>query len=122
MVIEQPILEAKSLNIAYSSNIAVKDVSLRIPEKSILAVIGPSGCGKSTLLRSMNRMNDFIEGMTIEGDIIFRGKSIYDQKYDPVSLRRHIGMVFQKPNPFPCSIAKNITWGTNHQWLSRGYG
>lgn len=104
-------LEAKQVNISYGQSRAVLDVSLKIPEKSIVALIGPSGCGKSTLLRSFNRMNDFVKGAKVTGEVLFRGQNIYDRRADPVLLRRQIGMVFQKPNPFPSSIRKNITWG-----------
>jgi phosphate transport system ATP-binding protein len=82
-----------------------------VPERSIVALIGPSGCGKSTLLRSFNRMNDFVKDARVTGQILFKGQDIHRDGGDPVALRRQIGMVFQKPNPFPSSIRKNITWG-----------
>ncbi len=104
-------IEAREVNIAYGARRAVLDVTLKVPEHTIVALIGPSGCGKSTLLRSMNRMNDFVNNATVTGEILFRGQNIYESGADPVSIRRQIGMVFQKPNPFPTSIRKNITWG-----------
>lgn len=104
-------LEIRELNVSYGTSRAVLDVSLNVPEKAILALIGPSGCGKSTLLRSLNRMNDFVKGAKVTGEVLFRGQNIYDRNADPVLLRRQVGMVFQKPNPFPSSIRRNITWG-----------
>jgi phosphate transport system ATP-binding protein len=104
-------IEARDVNVSYGDSRAVIDVSLKIPEHTIVALIGPSGCGKSTFLRSLNRMNDFVRGSRVTGEILFRGANIYDKAADPVALRRQIGMVFQKPNPFPTSIRKNITWG-----------
>jgi len=106
-----PVLEARAVSIIYGSKPAVSDVSLTIPEHRITAIIGPSGCGKSTLLRAFNRMNDFIASARLEGGITYRGVDIYDPEIDPVEVRRRIGMVFQKPNPFPKSIAKNVSWG-----------
>jgi len=111
MEINNNILSLKSINVYYGSFRAVKDVNLNIQKNKITALIGPSGCGKSTLLRSINRMNDLIEGTKTEGEIIFQNKNIYNSQTDPVSLRKQIGMVFQKPNPFPKSISENITWG-----------
>ena len=104
-------LEATDVNVSYGTSRAVLDVSLKVPEHTIVALIGPSGCGKSTLLRSFHRMNDFVRGAKVTGEILFRGANIYDKAADPVLLRRQIGMVFQKPNPFATSIRKNITWG-----------
>ncbi len=101
----------EDLNIYYSGKKAVDDVSMRIKEKSVTAFIGPSGCGKSTLLRNINRMNEEIVGCTFDGRILWMGQNILDRKVDPVSLRRRIGMVFQKPNPFPKSIFDNIAYG-----------
>lgn len=111
--IELPILNAESVTIRYAETVAVDRCSLAIAEKKITAIIGPSGCGKSTLLRSFNRMNDFIDGMTMEGKITFREKNIYAPSVDAAEVRKHIGMVFQKPNPFPKSIYHNISWGPN---------
>ena len=104
-------IEVKDVNVSYGTSRAVLDVSMKIPEHTIVAMIGPSGCGKSTLLRSMNRMNDFVTAAKVTGEILFRGSNIYAKEADAVLLRRQIGMVFQKPNPFPTSIRKNITWG-----------
>jgi phosphate transport system ATP-binding protein len=95
----------------YGSNLAVSKVSLDIPERKITAFIGPSGCGKSTVLRCFNRLNDLIPGARVDGTVQYRGVSLYDKKIDPVELRRRIGMVFQKPNPFPKSIYENIAFG-----------
>lgn len=104
-------IELKKVSLFYEDFRAVKDVSLQIIPKCITAIIGPSGCGKSTVLRALNRMNDFIPGTRIEGEIRFHGQNIYNEDVDPVLVRRKIGMVFQKPNPFPKSIYENIAWG-----------
>lgn len=106
-----PIIRAESLTIAYSGNPAVKKVTLPIHEKKITAIIGPSGCGKSTLLRSLNRMNDFVDHVTHEGQILYRDQDLYASDVDPVEVRLRIGMVFQKANPFPKSIFRNVAWG-----------
>lgn len=108
---EKYAVEANNLHVYYGSFRAVKDVSLNFPARQITALIGPSGCGKSTVLRSFNRMNDLIPTSRVEGQILFRGKNIYAQDVDPVEVRRRIGMVFQKPNPFPKSIYENVAWG-----------
>ena len=107
----EPILEAKSLNLWYGPNHALHDVSVAIPERQITAFIGPSGCGKSTFLRILNRMNDLIPSVKIEGEVDFHGKNIYDGGVDPTLLRKRIGMVFQKANPFPMSIYDNVAYG-----------
>jgi phosphate transport system ATP-binding protein len=109
-------IETENLDIFYGHFRAVKEVNLTIEQKKITAIIGPSGCGKSTVLRSFNRMNDFIPGARIGGKILFHGENIYDPEVDPVQVRQRIGMVFQKPNPFPKSIYDNIAWGAkiNH--------
>lgn len=107
----EPILEAKSLNLWYGQNHALHDVSVAIPERQITAFIGPSGCGKSTFLKSLNRMNDLVEGCRITGDIRLMGEDIYDKNMDVSVLRRRVGMVFQKPNPFPMSVYDNIAYG-----------
>ena len=104
-------IQVKNVNVYYGSNHAIKNVSMDIKEKRVTALIGPSGCGKSTLLRSFNRMNDEIVGCRTEGSIIWGGIDILDGKVDPVPLRRKVGMVFQKPNPFPKSIYDNIAYG-----------
>ena len=105
------ILNLKDLNVYYGNFRAVRDINLDIRKNKITAFIGPSGCGKSTVLRSINRMNDLVDGTKTTGKIIFQKKNIYDPEVDAVSLRKQIGMVFQKPNPFPKSISENITWG-----------
>jgi len=104
-------IEVRNVNIYYGKFRAVKNVSISIPDKKITALIGPSGCGKSTLLRSLNRMNDLIPGSHMEGSITFHEIDIYEKSVDPVEVRRHIGMVFQKANPFPRSIYENVAWG-----------
>lgn len=105
------ILNLRYLNVYYRTFRAVKDINLDIPKNKITAFIGPSGCGKSTVLRAINRMNDLVDGTRTEGEIIFQNRNIYNNEVDAVSLRKQIGMVFQKPNPFPKSISENITWG-----------
>ena len=106
-----PIMGCENVDIFYGDFKAVSDVSLQFGQKEITALIGPSGCGKSTVLRSLNRMNDLIEGARVEGFITFRGEDIYGKNVDPIEVRRRIGMVFQKPNPFPKSIYDNIAYG-----------
>jgi phosphate transport system ATP-binding protein len=106
-----PLMASKELSIFYGAFEAVKKASIPIFPQSVTSIIGPSGCGKSTFLRSLNRMNDFIPNMRIEGKITFHDQNIYDSSVDPVVLRRRIGMVFQKPNPFPKTIYENIAWG-----------
>ena len=105
------VLETKDLGIYYGDFRAVKDVNIPIKRHMITAIIGPSGCGKSTLLRSFNRMNELFVGTKIEGEVLFEGENLYDSAVDPVEVRYRIGMVFQKPNPFPKSIYENIAWG-----------
>ncbi len=104
-------IEARGLKIFYGAFRAVTDVDLKIEERRITAIIGPSGCGKSTLLRAFNRMNDFVAGSRVEGEILMHGRNLYAGDVDPVEVRRRVGMVFQKPNPFPKSIYENIAWG-----------
>ena len=104
-------LTLDKVNIRYGTFLAVKDISLAIYERQVTAFIGPSGCGKSTVLRSINRMNDMIRGASIVGSVLFNGYDLYAKDVDPVLVRRKIGMVFQKPNPFPKSIYENIAWG-----------
>jgi phosphate transport system ATP-binding protein len=101
---------SKDLNLFFEEKQILKDVNFKIPQNSITAIIGPSGCGKSTLLRCMNRMNDLLPHAKIEGDIIIDGKNIYENGIDVVEIRRKIGMVFQRPNPFPKSIYDNIAY------------
>jgi phosphate transport system ATP-binding protein len=104
-------IEARDMSVFYGSFRAVKSISLPIEPQKITALIGPSGCGKSTVLRSFNRMNDLIPVAQTDGEVLYHGKNIYDQDVDPVEVRRRIGMVFQKPNPFPKSIRENIMFG-----------
>jgi phosphate transport system ATP-binding protein len=110
-VITEAVLRVKNVSFYYGSNLAVREVSLDIPEKKVVAFIGPSGCGKTTVLRCFNRMNDLIPSARLEGQITYRGRDIYASKVDPVELRSRIGMVFQRPNPFPKSIYENIAFG-----------
>jgi len=105
------IITIKNLNQYYGDFLAAKNVNLGLEKNKVTALIGPSGCGKSTVLRTMNRMNDLIKGAGTKGEVFFEGKNIYDKNVDPVEVRRKIGMVFQKPNPFPKSIYENIAWG-----------
>ncbi len=105
------IVSVKKLNLWYGNSQALKDIDIEIPEKSITALIGPSGCGKSTFLKTINRMNDLIPGVKIEGTVEYNGKNIFDRSVDVNELRREVGMVFQKPNPFPMSIYDNIAYG-----------
>lgn len=109
-IAENSALNLQDVSIYYSGKAAVKSVSFPIAEHKITAIIGPSGCGKSTLLRSLNRMNDFIPEVSIEGVFSYHGENLYGKNIDAVGVRRKIGMVFQKPNPFPKSIYKNIAW------------
>jgi phosphate transport system ATP-binding protein len=104
-------LKAENVSVYYGSSLAVRDVYLDIPKNKIVAFIGPSGCGKSTILRCFNRMNDLVNSARVAGKITFNGQDIYAKDVDPVSLRRQVGMVFQKPNPFPKSIYENIAFG-----------
>ncbi|OPY51254.1 MAG: putative ABC transporter ATP-binding protein [Methanosaeta sp. PtaU1.Bin060] len=102
---------SKGLNLWYGEKHALKDINLEIPEKKITALIGPSGCGKSTFIRCLNRMNDLVEGVVIKGDVLYDGINIYENDVDVVEIRKRIGMVFQKPNPFPMSIFDNVAYG-----------
>ncbi|KYH35937.1 phosphate import ATP-binding protein PstB 3 [Clostridium tepidiprofundi DSM 19306] len=105
------IITTKNLNLFYGESQALKNINMNIEKNSVTALIGPSGCGKSTFLRSINRMNDLIDCARIEGEVIYEGKNVYSDDYDEIELRKKIGMVFQKPNPFPMSIYDNITYG-----------
>ena len=110
-----PALEARNLSVFYGEKQAIQDVSLVIPAHLVVALIGPSGCGKSTLLRCFNRMNDLVSGARIRGEVLFHGQNLYDREVDPVEVRRRIGMVFQKPNPFPKSVYENAAFGLRIQ-------
>ncbi len=107
----EAVFRVKDLAVAYSGNVAIRDVSLDVSRNSVTAFIGPSGCGKSTLIRCFNRMNDLVPGATVAGDVLYHGKDLYADDVDPVDVRRRIGMVFQKPNPFPKSIYDNVAFG-----------
>lgn len=105
------VIEAINLSIYYGNFLAVRDINIKIEKQKITALIGPSGCGKSTVLRAFNRMNDLIPIARTTGKVLFKGQNIYADEVDPVEVRKRIGMVFQKPNPFPKSIYENIAWG-----------
>ena len=109
--ITEPVFELHDVNVYYGDFLAVRDVNMAIPTNEITALIGPSGCGKSTLLRTLNRMHDLTPGATVKGEINYHGHNVYADKVDPVEVRRRIGMVFQKPNPFPKSVYENVTFG-----------
>lgn len=111
-------LEVKDLRLSYGKDEALKGINLIIPEKKVTAFIGPSGCGKSTLLRCFNRMNDLVDSCTITGQILLDGDDIYHQGVDVAELRRQVGMVFQKPNPFPKSIYENVAYGLRLQGVN----
>ncbi len=104
-------IEIRNLNVYYGEKLAVKHITIPIARHKITAFIGPSGCGKSTVLRSLNRMNDLIPGARVEGEVVYRGQNLYGPDIDAVEVRRRIGMVFQKPNPFPKSIYDNVAYG-----------
>ena len=108
---EPPALETENLSVFYGDAQALRGVDLTIPRNRVVALIGPSGCGKSTLLRCFNRMNELIDGARVEGRVRFNGEDLYDERVDPVNVRRRIGMVFQRPNPFPRSIFENVAFG-----------
>jgi phosphate transport system ATP-binding protein len=111
VTVEDPVVSARNVDVYYGEKHAIKDVSLDIGRNAVIALIGPSGCGKSTFLRCINRMNDTIDSARIEGTITLDGRDIYDRSQDVVQLRARVGMVFQKPNPFPKSIYENIAYG-----------
>ena len=107
----EAVFETRRLNVSYGKALAVASVDLSIYRNLVTAIIGPSGCGKSTFLRSLNRMNDLVPSAWVEGEVLYHGQNIYGDGVDPVEVRRRIGMVFQKPNPFPKSIYDNVAWG-----------
>lgn len=111
-------LEVKNLNLYYGAKQALKDINMRIPQKRVTAYIGPSGCGKSTLLRCFNRMNDLVDVVKIDGEILLDGDNIYAPTVNVADLRRRVGMVFQKPNPFPKSIFENVAYGLRLQGIN----
>jgi phosphate transport system ATP-binding protein len=108
---DKGIFEVKDLNLYYGKTHALKNITIDIGARSITAIIGPSGCGKSTFLKCLDRMNDLVPGTRVEGTVNFKGKNIYDKDVDVVELRKNIGMVFQKPNPFPMSVYDNVAYG-----------
>ncbi len=114
---EKICLEVKNLNLSYGDKQALKNIDMRIPEKRVTAYIGPSGCGKSTLLRCFNRMNDLVDSVKIQGEILLDGQNIFDNSVNVADLRRRVGMVFQKPNPFPKSIYENVAYGLRIQGI-----
>ena len=107
----EAVFETRGLTVSYGKAPAVSNVDLSIYRNLVTAIIGPSGCGKSTFLRSLNRMNDLVPSAKVEGEVLYHGQNIYGDGVDPVEVRRRIGMVFQKPNPFPKSIYDNVAWG-----------
>jgi phosphate transport system ATP-binding protein len=111
LVAKEPIFELRDVSVRYGGTLAVDEVTVDFLQNNITALIGPSGCGKSTLIRCLNRMNDLIPSASVEGEIIYHGQNLYDKDVDPVEVRKRIGMVFQKPNPFPKSIYDNIAFG-----------
>jgi phosphate transport system ATP-binding protein len=111
VTVDNPIMSARDVQVYYGDKHAIKNVSLDIARNEVVAMIGPSGCGKSTFLRCLNRMNDTIENCRVEGDITLEGQDVYDKKQDVVQLRARVGIVFQKPNPFPKSIYENVAYG-----------
>jgi len=108
---DKGIFDVKNLNMYYGKNHALKNINIDIGARSITAIIGPSGCGKSTFLKCLDRMNDLVPGTRVEGAVNFKGKNIYDKDVDVVELRKNVGMVFQKPNPFPMSVYDNVAYG-----------
>ncbi|MFI6575702.1 phosphate ABC transporter ATP-binding protein PstB [Nocardiopsis sp. NPDC050513] len=118
--LDEPVFDVSGLSIYYGDNKAVRDVNMKVGPRQITAMIGPSGCGKSTVLRTLNRMNDLIPGARVEGDVTYHGEDLYDPAVDPIEVRRRIGMVFQKPNPFPKSIYDNIAFGPRIKGVRRG--
>ena len=109
--VRENVFRLQGVSVAYDSNVAVKEVTLDVPARQITAIIGPSGCGKSTLIRTFNRMNDLIPGARVSGTVLYHGEDLYDPEVDAVEVRRRIGMVFQKANPFPKSIFDNVAFG-----------
>ena len=115
---ESSALSVDALHVSYGSFLAVRDIGMSFGTRRITALIGPSGCGKTTMLRSLNRMNELVPTARTQGSVLFHGRNIYDADVDPVEVRRRIGMVFQKPNPFPKSIYENIAWGARINGLN----
>jgi phosphate transport system ATP-binding protein len=115
-----PVFDVSGLSVYYGDNKAVRDVDLKVGPRQITAMIGPSGCGKSTVLRTLNRMNDLIPGARVEGEVTYHGEDLYGSEVDPIEVRRRIGMVFQKPNPFPKSIYDNVAFGPRIMGVRNG--
>jgi phosphate transport system ATP-binding protein len=111
IAVDNPVMSARGLNVYYGDKHAIREVDLDVGRNQVIAMIGPSGCGKSTFIRCLNRMNDTIEGARVTGSIMLEGRDIYDRRQDVVQLRARVGMVFQKPNPFPKSIYDNVAYG-----------
>jgi phosphate transport system ATP-binding protein len=107
----RPKMLLEGVDVRYGSRLAVRDVTIEIPDRSVMAFIGPSGCGKSTILRTLNRMNDLIPGAAVEGTVTLDGQDIYAKDVDPVEVRRRVGLIFQRPNPFPMTIYDNVAYG-----------
>ena len=116
---ETTTLQVKDLRLSYGNKEALHGINMDIPKKRVTAFIGPSGCGKSTLLRCFNRMNDLVDGCNISGEILLDGSNIFDRTVDVADLRRRVGMVFQKPNPFPKSIYENVAYGLRIQGIKK---
>lgn len=114
----EPCLKVENLNLYYGKKQALHGINMEMPKKKVTAFIGPSGCGKSTLLRCINRMNDLVDGVTIDGKILLHDENIFDKSVNVAALRRRVGMVFQKPNPFPKSIFENVTYGLRIQGIN----
>jgi phosphate transport system ATP-binding protein len=114
----ETVIAAKNVSVFYGAHEAIKKISLTMPRNHVIAMIGPSGCGKSTFLRSINRLNDLIPGCRVSGELIIDGTNVYDPRVDLVSLRRRVGLVFQKPNPFPKTIYENIAYGPRLQGIN----
>ncbi len=122
ITVEDPVFSCRNVSVHYGSKQGVKEVSIDIGRRQVLAMIGPSGCGKSTFLRCLNRMNDTIPGARVSGTILLEGRDIHDRELDVVQLRARVGMVFQKPNPFPKSIYENVAYGPRLHGLARSRG
>jgi len=117
--VEDPVFSCREVTVAYGTKLGIKDVTIDVGRRQVLAMIGPSGCGKSTFLRCLNRMNDTIPGTRVTGTILLEGRDIHDRQLDVVQLRARVGMVFQKPNPFPKSIYDNVAYGPRLHGLAR---
>jgi phosphate transport system ATP-binding protein len=120
VTVADPVMSARDVNVHYGDKHAIRDVSIDIAQNAVIAFIGPSGCGKSTFLRCLNRMNDTIDSARVTGSITLEGQDVYDKRQDVVQLRARVGMVFQKPNPFPKSIYENIAYGPRIHGLANG--